>query len=1399
MKDILSILLVFISLANFSVNSQVLLNNGGNLTALSGAYIHVNGSVTNDSGTVIIDEEFNLPAEIYITEDIVNNANLNGSGHIRLLGDWYNNSIFTSGGGTVFLQGASQLISGTVETFFFNLTLDGSGLKTQEINAFSEGILDLKHLELQTEVFSFYVENAELNSIERTSGFVSSLNGGFLSRRTEQLETYLFPVGSSLGTLRYRPVELKPTVAPNNTFEVRMANLDATIEGYDRTLTDSNVCELNPLFYHQINRSNGLSAVDLNIYYSDSEDGSWSGISNWKQENIQWEYIPGSTNETDVPLSYAFSNDWNDFDDTPYILAHINELPIFDSIPPVCQNNLAPSLPNISLNGFSGSWSGSIDSGLLGTQTFIFTPDPNQCAQSTVLSVEVMELPQIDAILMAQDIACHGEEGMIEVQSTGSNMMYGMNGNEMVSSNQFMVLSGMHTISIMDEYGCVNSMNQEITEPTVIDIQPTVQNILCPEGGGAIEIEINGGVPGYTAVWNDTFFSEDIYNLEAGIYSCVITDDNDCQDSLTVEVIETLSGEPAFLMNNTGVTQLTCLTTEIEIEAVGGTNFIWSGGTSPNAAINMFTEPGNYFVDYTDSNGCALQMNVVISQDLIPPMVDIDNITNTSNELSCNEPEIILFGSGADDYVWETSINNISTTVTSPGEYQVVGVGWNGCTDTATILITGDFSTPSVFIQNLSGTDTLDCNTTSVDLFVNGALSYEWADGLGSATSITVSSEGIYEVTGTGANGCINTDSIEIIEIPLPTLSVNSETICSGNTIDLIAEASIPGGNYTWSGGLGNSSSITVAPISNAFYTVNYELNGCESNPATSTVFVLPTPVVSISGPSSICSSQSVTLTGNPSLPGGSYEWFPGGEVSNSITSFPPASTVFGLSYTLNGCPSDTAQINVEVIPTPIITLQDISICDGESGTLTAQPSVMGGTYNWVPFGYATPSITESPDTTTSYSVLYSANGCTSQLTSATIFVNPIPELTVGDIGICQGQSGYLNAVASIDGGSYLWTGFSENSSTLEVNPNFTSNYTVSYELNNCLSSMETAVVTVTEQPVLSLTDQGICEGESVSLFANPSVLGGNFIWLPGNETTASINVTPEVSTEYQVMYEINGCETDYETITVTVDAMPITTFDVNVTSGCPPLNVVFTNTTDNTLGCTWTINNGTSFDGCANTSYTFWDEGCYDITLNTETPNGCPGSITMNSLICVLPSPDIDFSMSTNQISYGSSEVAFVNSSTNAVDYFWDFGDGGTDTLYNPNFYEYEVNDETFFIVTLTGTTDLGCSDSLQLELIVNQDAIIFAPNTFTPDGDGLNDSWFPTISTGIDEDFFGVQIYNRWGELIFEAKDFYSSWDGTYQGNNAPIGTYTYRIDYKEKQTEHREVIVGHVSLVR
>ena len=96
-----------------------------------------NGTVLNNLGEIEVNNAIgSIPSEVYISEDIINNDILNTDGHIRLMGDWYNNSSFTSAMGTVFLQGHNQLISGSEESHFFNLTLDGTGYKTQEINAF---------------------------------------------------------------------------------------------------------------------------------------------------------------------------------------------------------------------------------------------------------------------------------------------------------------------------------------------------------------------------------------------------------------------------------------------------------------------------------------------------------------------------------------------------------------------------------------------------------------------------------------------------------------------------------------------------------------------------------------------------------------------------------------------------------------------------------------------------------------------------------------------------------------------------------------------------------------------------------------------------------------------------------------------------------------------------------------------------------------------------------------------------------------------------------------------------------------------------------------------------------------------------------------------------------------
>ena len=485
--------------------AQVVVNNGANVNAQSGSFIYVNGTVLNGSGEIQINNAIgSIPSEVYISEDMINNDVLNTDGHIRLMGDWYNNSSFTSAMGTVFLQGQNQLISGSEESHFFNLTLDGTGYKTQEINASSHGILDLRHIELQTEGFQFFVENANTDAVQRTTGFVSSLNGGFLSRRTSQSSTYLFPVGSSIGTLRYRPVEINPVIA-NNTFTVRMANVDATLESFDRSLTDIDVCQLNPLYYHQINRTIGSGHIDLKVYYDELLDGSWGGLSNWKQINNQWEYIQNSESLSANPLSYATSPDWNTFTDAPYILTHINETPVFDPIDPICQNSTAPLLPTTSLNGYTGAWSAAVDSSIVGIQTLTFTPDPNQCAFTAQMDIEVYVLPQITSVNEINAVQCFGDSALVEVDAIGAGtIQYQVASYPYSPDNQFLLPEGSFNFGVMDDNSCINEQTFVISQPDQITVTGEIENVLCTDGFGSVDIDIIGGVGLYDVLWNGT-------------------------------------------------------------------------------------------------------------------------------------------------------------------------------------------------------------------------------------------------------------------------------------------------------------------------------------------------------------------------------------------------------------------------------------------------------------------------------------------------------------------------------------------------------------------------------------------------------------------------------------------------------------------------------------------------------------------------------------------------------------------------------------------------------------------------------------------------------------------------------------------------------------------------------
>jgi gliding motility-associated-like protein len=117
---------------------------------------------------------------------------------------------------------------------------------------------------------------------------------------------------------------------------------------------------------------------------------------------------------------------------------------------------------------------------------------------------------------------------------------------------------------------------------------------------------------------------------------------------------------------------------------------------------------------------------------------------------------------------------------------------------------------------------------------------------------------------------------------------------------------------------------------------------------------------------------------------------------------------------------------------------------------------------------------------------------------------------------------------------------------------------------------------------------------------------------------------------------------------------------------------------------------------------------------------------------------------------------------------------------LENPvfTFPEGEVGE---YPVTLIVTTEYGCTDTITMTMQVVQDVLVYAPNTFTPDGDEHNQDWNIFIS-GIDVYNFSLIIFNRWGQVVWESNDPSTAWDGTYNGEIVPDGTYTWRASAKD-----------------
>ncbi|MEY3437141.1 MAG: hypothetical protein RL335_1597, partial [Bacteroidota bacterium] len=279
------------------------------------------------------------------------------------------------------------------------------------------------------------------------------------------------------------------------------------------------------------------------------------------------------------------------------------------------------------------------------------------------------------------------------------------------------------------------------------------------------------------------------------------------------------------------------------------------------------------------------------------------------------------------------------------------------------------------------------------------------------------------------------------------------------------------------------------------------------------------------------------------------------------------------------------------------------------------------------------------------------------------------------------------------------------------------------------------------------------------------------------------------------------GC-TGEDQVEISVLSSFQASFSADVTTGCAPLTVAFTNTSGVSNYCVWSFSNGQQIEDCGTVNMTFNDPGCYDVEL-TVGLDGCSTTFSAPSLVCVDNYPEADFQPSTFSISEMDNVVQFTNESIGASSFEWNFGDGSSSTSTVNAVHEFDATDASNFEVTLIAYSDFGCSDTSFVVIESGEDLIYYVPNAFTPDGDIYNQTFKPVFTSGFDPYNYQLLIFNRWGEIVFESNNVEIGWDGSYGSGeyifNCKSDIYTWKITFKTRDGDERKQLTGHVSLLR
>ena len=854
---------------------------------------------------------------------------------------------------------------------------------------------------------------------------------------------------------------------------------------------------------------------------------------------------------------------------------------------------------------------------------------------------------------------------------------------------------------------------------------------------------------------------------------------------------------------NLGPDVVACAADPILLDATTpGSTYLWSNGAT--SATLSPTVSGTVWVRVS-TGLCSVSDTVNVT---INPMPQVD--LGVDQTLCAGEDAVLDATYPNASYLWSTGAVTPTITANATGNYSV-DVTVNGCTASDAVSVT----VLSANAVNL-GPDVVACagDPILLDATTPGS-TYLWSNGATSATLSPTSSGTVWVRVSTGI--CSATDTLNVTINPAPLVDLGpAMTLCGGETT-VTLDATYPSATYLWSTG---ATSATLIVASGGNYSVDVDLNGCttsdqvtvtfgslaidlgadttlcpgetlvlsagvgvgaalwnsvESNP-TYTVDVAGTYWVEITGSSGCNATDSITVayvqTGvldlgpdmdmcegdahvlDATLPGSTTLWENG--TSDAIRTV-SSTGLYSVEATVGQCVL-TDDVLVTFNPMPIVDLgPDQAICPQTNALFDA--TAPEATYLWQN-GSSGPNYNAS--SAGQVSVVVTVNGCSSSdQAEVTMLISPHPQLG-NDTLICEGNTLLLN-VAEADA-TYLWD---DGSVGPDRSVSDADMYWVQVTNNGCAGS-DTIVVDVFTQDSWGLgADLTVCSGSSAVLDATFN--GAEYAWSNG-ESTPSISVG--TTGNYSVEITVAGC-TAQDMVHVDVVQTPAPDLGPDI-SICDQDSVELSTTIGggSLLWSTGEIGNSIIVSGA----------GTYTVVRDSL---GCAASDAVTVFVQpVITDIDLGPDRKLCPGAFDAIQAEVIPGAT----YLWNTGATG-DLLAIDSPGEYSVT-ATGACINATGTVVVIADDC---------DTYLYVPNTFTPNGDNINETFLPSLAGPVDS--YQLDIFDRWGERIMTTTDRNVGWDGSYSGLPAQDGVYVWKVYYRVAAVEgvRVEQLTGHVTLLR